>query len=185
MPQNGGEPLESRPGQAESVFTRLAPRPCWKRKNKANAASFSRCPLCDGRFFGMLWRFECPFLKSSSGRKRYNMLDTFSVKGTELITLTNDACINSNTLVDLLTAVNRLCPDTGITLVMDNARYQRCDKMIDNSKKAASTCFFCRLIRRIKLDRMFAEIDQKAMPLQSLRNPFINSRQPLTTALTR
>jgi hypothetical protein len=44
-----------------------------------------------------------------------------------LITITNNAYINSDTLVELLTAINRLHPDTTITLVMDSARYQRCD----------------------------------------------------------
>lgn len=53
-------------------------------------------------FLGMLWCFERFFLKSSSRRKRYNVLDAYSVKGTELITLTNDAYINSDTLVELI-----------------------------------------------------------------------------------
>jgi hypothetical protein len=75
-----------------------------------------------GAFLGMLWCFERLFLKSSSGRKRYNVLGAYSVKGAELITLTNDAYINSGTLVDLLTTISRLHPATAITLIMDNAR---------------------------------------------------------------
>ena len=50
-----------------------------------------------GAFLGMLWCFERLFLKSSSGRKRYNVLGAFSVDGTDLVTLTNDADINSGT----------------------------------------------------------------------------------------
>jgi len=88
-----------------------------------------------GAFLGMLWCFERLFLKSSSGRKRYNVLGAYSVKGTELITVTNDAYINSNTLVDLLTTIKCLHPDTTITLVMDNARYQRCDKVMGKAKE--------------------------------------------------
>jgi transposase len=95
-----------------------------------------------GAFLGMLWCFERLFLKSSSGRKRYNVLGAYSVKGTELITLTNDAYINSDTLVDLLTAINRLHPAAAITLVMDNARYQRCDKVIDKAKELGIDLLF-------------------------------------------
>ena len=78
--------------------------------------------------------FERLFLNSSSGRKRDNVLGAFSVKGTELITVTNDAYINSDTLVELLTAINRLHPDTAITLVMNYARYQRCNKVMGKTK---------------------------------------------------
>lgn len=88
-----------------------------------------------GAFLGLLWCFERLFLKSSSGRSRYNVLGAYSAKGTELITVTNDAYINSDTLVELLTAINRLHPDTAITLVMDNARYQRCDKVMAKAKE--------------------------------------------------
>jgi transposase len=102
-----------------------------------------------GAFLGLLWCFERLFLKSSSGRSRYNVLGADSVKGTELITITNNAYINSDTLVELLTAVNRLHPDTAITLVMDNARYQRCDKVMAKAKEFGIDLLFCRLIRRI------------------------------------
>ena len=50
-----------------------------------------------GAFLGMLWCFERLFLKSSSGRKRYNVLGAFSVKGTDLVTITNETYINSDT----------------------------------------------------------------------------------------
>lgn len=87
-----------------------------------------------GAFLGLLWCFERLFLKSSSGRQRYNVLGAYSVEGSELITLANDAYINSDTLVDLLTAIHRRHPDQPITLVMDNARYQRCAKVMDKAQ---------------------------------------------------
>jgi transposase len=63
-----------------------------------------------GAFLGMLWCFERLFLKSSSGRRRYNVLGAFSVKGTDLITVTNDAYINSDTIVDLLYKIKQEPP---------------------------------------------------------------------------
>src|SRR5574341_65363 len=95
-----------------------------------------------GAFLGLLWCFERLFLKSSSGRKRYNVLGAYSVQGTELITLTNNAYINSDTLVELLTAIHRLHPDTAITLVMDNARYQRCAKVMDKAQELGIDLLF-------------------------------------------
>lgn len=83
-----------------------------------------------GAFLGMLWCFERLFLKSSSGRSRYNVLGAYSVKGTELIAISNHTYINSDTLVELLTVISGRHADTAITLVLDNARYQRCDKVI-------------------------------------------------------
>jgi hypothetical protein len=64
-----------------------------------------------GAFLGMLWCFERLFLKSSSGRKRYNVLGAFSVKGTDLVTITNDAYINSDTIVDVLIKLKQPYPD--------------------------------------------------------------------------
>jgi hypothetical protein len=55
-----------------------------------------------GAFLGMIWCFERLFLPSSSGRKRYNVLGAYSHRDTNLITITNDAYINSDTIVDLL-----------------------------------------------------------------------------------
>ena len=86
-----------------------------------------------GSFLGMLWCFERLFLKSSSGRNRYNVLGAYSVKDAELISITNNAYINSDTLVELLTTISRLHADTAITLILDNARYQRCDKVINHA----------------------------------------------------
>src|SRR5512137_1454934 len=95
-----------------------------------------------GAFLGLLWCFERLFLKSSSGRKRYNVLGAYSVQGAELITITNDAYINSETLVELLTVIHRLHPDMPVTLVMDNARYQRCDKVMNKAKELAIDLLF-------------------------------------------
>lgn len=88
-----------------------------------------------GAFLGMLWCFERLFLKSSSGRKRYNVLGAYSNQDTDLITITNDAYINSDTIVELLIKINQAYPESKVTLVMDNARYQRCSKVTKKAKE--------------------------------------------------
>jgi len=87
-----------------------------------------------GAFLGMLWCFERLFLKSSSGRRRYNVLGAFSVNGTDLVTLTNEAYINADTIVALLIKLKHEYPDIPLTLIMDNARYQRCSKVTEQAK---------------------------------------------------
>jgi transposase len=62
------------------------------------------------------------------------VLGAYSVQGTDLITITNDAYINSDTLVELLIAIHRKHPATAVTLVMDNARYQRCAKVMEQAQ---------------------------------------------------
>jgi hypothetical protein len=86
-----------------------------------------------GAFLGMLWCFERLFLKSSSGCKRNNVLGAFSVKGTDLVTITNDAYINSDTIVDLLIRLKQTYTDMPLTFVMD-ARYQRCNKVTEQAE---------------------------------------------------
>jgi len=87
-----------------------------------------------GAFLGMIWCFERLFLQSSSGRKRYNVLGAYSNRDTNLITIANDAYINSGTIVELLIKINKVHSDSTVTLVMDNARYQRCNKVMEKAK---------------------------------------------------
>jgi transposase len=86
-----------------------------------------------GAFLGMLWCFERLFLKSSSGRRRYNVLGAFCVKGTDLVTVTNDAYINSHAIMDLLFKIKQEHTGIPLILVMDNARYQRCNKVTEQA----------------------------------------------------
>ena len=95
-----------------------------------------------GAFLGMLWCFERLFLKSSSGRRRYNVLGAFSVNGTDLVTITNEAYINSDTIVALLIKLKQEYPDIPLTLIMDNARYQRCSKVTEQAKMLGTDILF-------------------------------------------
>ena len=65
------------------------------------------------------------------GRKRYNVLGAYSNQDIDLITITNEAYINSDTMIGLLIKINRAYPDSKVTLVMDNALDQRCNKAKD------------------------------------------------------
>ena len=65
-------------------------------------------------------------VRAASGRKRYNVLGALHATSHELIRVTNDNYINSNTVCELLQKIAALGFTTPVTLVLDNARYQHC-----------------------------------------------------------
>jgi transposase len=78
-----------------------------------------------GAFLGFLWSFTRMFVKTPSGRQRFNVLGALNAITHELTTVTNATYINATTVCELLKqlAGNATRP---ITLVLDNAAYQRC-----------------------------------------------------------
>ncbi len=86
-----------------------------------DAAHFVLAP-----FLGILWSFKRLFIKAPSGRKRFNVLGALNAVTHELITVTNDTYINAQSFCDLLWRISRLDIRVPITLVLDNARYQKC-----------------------------------------------------------
>ena len=79
-----------------------------------------------GAYLGYLWCFERVLLQAPSGRQRFNVLGAISATTHDLITVTNDSYINSVSVGELLEKIAALEIKIPITLVMDNARYQRC-----------------------------------------------------------
>jgi len=65
-------------------------------------------------------------LRTPSGRKRLNVLGALDYATKQLVTITNLTYITSATVCDLLTKLATQYPEIPITLVLDNARYQRC-----------------------------------------------------------
>ena len=77
-----------------------------------------------GAFLGMIWCFQRLFIRTASGRQRYNVLGAVETLTHELITVRTTESITSATLCQLLHQIHQLYPKDLITLVMDNARYQ-------------------------------------------------------------
>jgi len=86
-----------------------------------DAAHFVLAP-----FLGILWSFTRLFIKAPAGRKRFNVLGALNAITHELITVTNDTYINAQSFCDLLWRISHLNIRVPITLVLDNARYQKC-----------------------------------------------------------
>jgi transposase len=89
-----------------------------------------------GAFLGMLWCFVRQLLPSSCGRKRYNVVGAYDPIRHEVVTLTNDTVVNQETFCALLDKIASAYADTElpITLLLDNARYQKCQSVFDKAK---------------------------------------------------
>lgn len=83
-------------------------------------------------FLGYLWCFVRIFIQASSGRQRFNVLAALDAKTQQIISVTNDDYINSESVCTLLTKIRFAFTDElPITIVLDNARYQRCQRVTD------------------------------------------------------
>lgn len=82
--------------------------------------------LVMGAFLGMLWCFERLFTRTPSGRNRFNVLGALNAITHEMITVTNDSYITATQGCELLHKLAALGLTIPITLVLDNARDQKC-----------------------------------------------------------
>ena len=78
-----------------------------------------------GTFLCCLWSIVRIFVRAASGRQRFNVLGAWNAVTRELITITNTTVVNSDTMCELLRAVAHRGLIGPVTLVLDNARYQR------------------------------------------------------------
>lgn len=79
-----------------------------------------------GAFLGFVWCFARLFVRTPSGRQRFNVLGALNAVTHEVLTITNETYITSIEVCDLLRKIAIVSADVPVTLVLDNARYQRC-----------------------------------------------------------
>lgn len=74
-------------------------------------------------------------VRAPAGRQRFNVLAALDAMTHELVTVCNDSYINAASFCELLTKVRRQFPNQAISLVLDNARYQKCHVVFDHAKQ--------------------------------------------------
>jgi transposase len=84
-------------------------------------------------FLGFLWSVKRLFLQAPSGRQRFNVLGALNAMTHEMITVTNDAYINAESVCLLLKKLAALKLGIPITLFLDNARYQKCALVLEKA----------------------------------------------------
>jgi transposase len=78
-----------------------------------------------GTFLCCLWSFARIFLRAAAGRQRFNVLGAWDAVARRLIAVTNTTVVNTETMCGLLRKIAGSGLSGPITLVLDNARYQR------------------------------------------------------------
>jgi transposase len=86
-------------------------------------------------FLGMLWCFTRQFIPSPSGRQRLNVLGAYNPLNQDLTTIINTTYITSTTICELLKKVKEKYANIPITLVLDNAKYQKCNIVFEIAKE--------------------------------------------------
>jgi transposase len=79
---------------------------------------------CD--FLGYIYGRVRRFIKTYSGRKRYNVLGALNFITKKVTTVTNDTYITATEICELLKKVASEYAGKPIYVILDNARYQKC-----------------------------------------------------------
>jgi transposase len=121
------DPEEHARTQAAFLEEQLAPSLAEARQGQravffVDAAHFVFAP-----FLGFVWCLARLFVRAASGRKRYNVLGALNAVTHEVIRVTNQGYINAESVCALLRSIAAQGLRVPITLVLDNARYQRCN----------------------------------------------------------
>lgn len=130
--------------QKEFLEKELEPRLEEAKEGKRKMFFVDAAHFVMGAYLTCLWCLTRIFVPTSSGRQRYNVLGAIDVFAQKLITVTNNSYINSDSLCDLLLKIHNDCYSSSIpiTIVLDNAKYQRCEKVTLYAKKLGIELLF-------------------------------------------
>jgi transposase len=112
--------------QAAFLKDELEPRLEQARRGRRQVYFVDAAHFVFAPFLGCLWCATRSFVRAASGRKRHNVLGAVDAVSHRLIRVTNDGYINAESVCSLLRSVAGAAVGKPITLVLDNARYQKC-----------------------------------------------------------
>lgn len=132
---------EHRRTQAEFLRDELEPVLTQARAGQRGVFFVDAAHFVQGSFLCCVWCLVRMFVRGASGRRRYNVLGAWNGVTRELIRVTNDTRVSSDTMVELLGRI--AAQATGpTTLVLDNARYQRCAAVEAEAKRLGIVLLF-------------------------------------------
>jgi transposase len=111
--------------QAEFLDTKLKPELDAAQAGEGHVFFVDAAHFVFGTFLCCLWSFTRIYVRAASGRQRFNVLGAWNAVTRQLITVTNTTVVNTETMCELLRKIADLGLTGPITLVLDNARYQR------------------------------------------------------------
>jgi len=77
-------------------------------------------------FLGAVWCLARLFVRSATGRRRYNVLGALNAVTHEVTRVCNEGYVNAQTVCTLLRTLANAGLQVPMTVVLDNAAYQRC-----------------------------------------------------------
>jgi transposase len=127
--------------QATFLKEKLEPALADARAKRRSVFFADAAHFVQGSFLCCVWCLVRMFVRGASGRRRYNVLGAWNGITRELIRVTNDTRVSSDTMIELLRRI--VAQTTGlVTVVLDNARYQRCEAVETEAKRLGVELLF-------------------------------------------
>src|SRR3954451_21880857 len=124
-------PEEHAKEQAKFLEDKLEPRLAEARAGRRQVRFVDASHFVFATFLGYLWCKARWCVRAASGRKRFNVLGALDAVNHDLVQVVNHSYINAESVCALLQAVVAAGTGLPITLVLDNARYQKCALVTD------------------------------------------------------
>jgi transposase len=112
--------------QAVFLAEELGPRLEEAKAGKRRVFFVGAAHCVYGSFLCCLWSLVRLFVRAAAGRQRFNILGAFDAVTQELVSVTNTTVVNAETMCELLRKIAARGLAGPVTLVLDNARYQKC-----------------------------------------------------------
>lgn len=133
-------------------------------------------------FIGVLWCMERIFIPASSGRQRINVLGAYDPIANKLIKIINRTYITSETVCEMLHKIKEVYIDKFVTVVLDNARYQRCDLVINTANALGIELLF---LPTYSPNLNLIERLWRFVKSTCLRNEYFESSKEFETTITK
>ena len=111
----------------------LEPRLAEAQAGKRRVLFMDAAHFVLGAYLSMVWCFERLFIASPAGRQRFNVLGAVDAVSKEIFAITNETYINAESVCLLLTKIAVSYANQAITIVLDNARYQKCALVLQHA----------------------------------------------------
>lgn len=112
--------------QEEFLEEVMAPRLACCASGKRHVFFMDSAHFVLAPFLSFVWALRRTFIKAPSGRQRYNVLGALHAHTKVLLTFRNTGYIDAKCVVGLLEHIGQLYNDLPVTVILDNASYQRC-----------------------------------------------------------
>jgi transposase len=118
---------EEKNEQREFLEKDLEPRLTEAKSGERSVYFVDAAHFVCGALLGYIWSIFRIFIPTMSGRQRYNVLGAINAVTHDFCCICNETYINAMSVCDLLRKIKKTSKDNiPITIVLDNARYQRC-----------------------------------------------------------